>query len=573
MQVLTHDTTGDRDSWGRDVRPPLPTHARRWLRRHVGPVDTAAVSLPARPRPEPTGPSGEPDEGPPSSHDGHALGAEALDGLVHAVGPAHVRTDRESRAGHAGGMSYLDLVRRRRGQPVALPDAVVLPASHDEVLEVLRVCARHDVAVVPFGGGTSVVGGVEASRCGHHAVVAVDLTRMDRLLAVDTESLTATLQAGLTGPVAERLLGRHGLTLGHFPQSYQRATLGGYAATRSAGQASTGYGRFDEMVVGIRVATPVGELRLGHAPAWTTGPDLRQLVLGSEGTLGIVTELTVRVRSAPQQRRYEAWSVRSFEAGTEAVRALVQDGLAPDVTRLSDADETQVTFALAGPTANVLAGRLYLRARGQRRPCLLVLGWEGSALSVRARRSAAARVLRRAGAVHLGQGPGRAWRRGRFDGPFLRDTLLDAGLLVETVETAAPWSALGRLRTEVVGALRAALGAPGNRSVVTCHLSHAYPTGASLYFTAVAAQDPTDPVGQWSRAKHAVTDTIVRAGGALTHHHGVGLDHAPWLDRAVGSLGLEVLRAVRQRVDPQGICNPGKLVPPRDPHDGPGADG
>lgn len=442
-----------------------------------------------------------------------------------------------------------------------MPDAVVLPASHDEVCEVLRACARHDLAVVPFGGGTSVVGGVEALRCGHRGVVAVDLARMDRLLAVDRESLTATLHAGLSGPDVERWLGEHGLTLGHFPQSYQRATLGGFAATRSAGQASSGYGRFDEMVVGIRLATPVGELRLGRAPLSAAGPDLRQMVLGSEGAFGIVTELTVRVRPAPERRRYEAWSLRSFEAGATAVRRLTQDGLAPDVTRLSDGDETEVTFALAGPSPAILAARLYLRGRGQRRPCLLVLGWEGPAVSVRARRSAAAAVLRRSGAVYLGQGPGRAWQRGRFDAPFLRDTLLDSGLLVETLETAAPWSRLNRLRTDVVSALRQALATAGAAPVITCHLSHAYPTGASLYFTVVTRQDTTDPVNQWRQAKRAATDAIIRGGGTLTHHHGIGLDHVPWLDAEIGHLGIEVLRAVKQRLDPQGICNPGKLVP------------
>ncbi|HEX5495376.1 MAG TPA: FAD-binding oxidoreductase [Mycobacteriales bacterium] len=538
--------------WSPVDRAALPGSAVRWLRARVGPKCSGA--------PDPADP---PESNLPES----ALPTAARTELGGLLGTDNLRTGPADRLAHAGGMSYLDLVDRRRGEPGAVPDAVVLPAGHD-VAELLRVCARHDVAVVPFGGGTSVVGGVDALRGGHAAVVAVDLARLDRLLAVDRESLTATLQAGLTAARAETLLGAHGLTLGHLPQSFERATLGGFAATRSAGQASTGYGRFDQMVTGLRLVAPAGELVLGRAPASAAGPDLRHLVLGSEGTFGIVTEVTVRVRPHPDRRRYEAWSLPSFRAGADAVRTLVQNGPPPDVVRLSDPTETQMTFTLAGPNLATVGGRFYLRARGQTDPCLLVLGWEGTAGSVRSRRAAAAPVLRRHGAAYLGQRPGRSWRRHRFAGPRLRDALLDVGMLVETLETAADWSGLSGLRATVTSALDGALdGVPGsaNRPVVGCHLSHAYPTGGSLYFTVLAARDRDDPVGQWLRARRAAGDAVMAGGGTMTHHHAVGLDHREWLAAEIGELGVEVLRAVRARLDPDGICNPGKLIPPAGP--------
>ena len=547
MRVPAYDN--DRLAWGpAERRPELPRSALRWLRARLGTDIAATPTVPAAPTTEP---------GPGTTG---ALTTAAAAEIGALVGPAYLRDTPAARLAHAGGMSYLDLLRRRLAEPPALPDAVVLPADHEQTLELLRVCARHDVAVVPFGGGTSVVGGVEALRGGHTAVVAVDLARLDRLLAVDRESLTATFQTGVTGPRAEALLGAHGLTLGHLPQSFERATLGGFAATRSAGQASTGYGRFDELVLGLLLASPAGELRLGRAPRSAAGPDLRQLVLGSEGAFGIITELTVRVRPIPRHRRYEAWSLPSFAAGTDAVRHLAQAGLSPEVVRLSDPAETEATLALSGSTPATLLGRYYLRARGQATPCLLVVGWEGTA--VRRRRSAVAATLRRHGAVYLGQGPGRSWRRHRFDAPFLRDTLLDAGLLVETLETAADWSRLDGLRTAVTDAVRHALGG----SVVGCHLSHTYPTGASLYLTVLAARDRTDPVGQWLTAKRAASRAVLANGGTITHHHAVGLDHRPWLTAEIGGLGVDVLRAVRARLDPRGICNPGKLVPPSDPH-------
>ncbi|RKT52369.1 FAD-binding oxidoreductase [Saccharothrix australiensis] len=521
-----------RDRWT-PTTGPLPAHALAWLRRRTG---LAEARTPAR-TPEV-----------PAS----ALSDAARTALAAVVGPGFVRVDRDSRLGRAGGMSYVDLLRRRGEGGLAVPDAVVLPATPEQVADVLRTCAEHDVAVVPFGGGTSVVGGVAALRGDKAAVLALDLARLDRLVSVDPVSRVAVLQAGLPAPEAERLLAPHGLTTGHVPQSYERATIGGFAATRSAGQASSGYGRFEDMVEGVRLATPVGEWRLGAAPASAAGPDLKQLVIGSEGVLGVITEVAVRVRPRPAVERYEGFVVDGFARGTEVVRALAQRRVLADVTRLSDEDETEVTLALAGGWKTA-ALKAYLRARGIARPCLLVLGWHG-ATEAEARRRA--RVVRGAGLVPLGRALGEAWRHGRFNGPRQRDALLDVGVCVETLETATHWSRVAELRSAVRRALVDALG----DCVVMCHISHAYETGASLYFTVLAARDAGDPVGQWQVAKAAACEAIGGLG-TISHHHAVGTDHAPYLEAEIGGPGVAVLASVKRTLDPTGVLNPGKLIP------------
>ena len=470
--------------------------------------------------------------------------------------PVPVRTDRLARVSHAVGRSYPDLLRLRRGELADAPDAVAYPGSSEDVAAVLRACNQHGIAVVPFGGGTSVVGGVEALRGPFETVIALDLGRLDRLVAADRRAQTATLQAGVLGPDAERLLGAHGLTLGHFPQSFEFSTVGGWVATRSAGQASTGYGRLDELVLGLRAVTPLGEISSRAVPASAAGPDLRELMMGSEGVLGVITEVTLRARPAPSARRYEAFAVDSFAAGWDALRELEQSGLAPDVARLSDEQETRLSLSLAGDSRSAGALRAYLRARNRADGCLVVAGFEGTESSVRRRRASAARVLRRHGAIALGARPGEKWAAGRFHGPYLRDVLMHRAALVDTLETATTWDRLPELYDGVAAALRSALG----RAFVMCHVSHVYPTGASLYFTFAAAQEAGGELEQWHRAKAAAGDAILANGGTITHHHAVGRDHAPWLEQEVGTLGVSLLRAAKDVLDPAGILNPGKLV-------------
>jgi alkyldihydroxyacetonephosphate synthase len=471
------------------------------------------------------------------------VGAE----LAAIVGAEHARDDHETRARHARGKSTIDLLELRAGGPIDAPDLVLTPANHDEVQAVLELCSARSVAVIPFGGGTSVVGGLRAEGAGFAGTVALDVRRMAGLVALEEESRLAVLEPGLRGPEAEALLAARGYTLGHFPQSWEFATLGGFAAARSSGQSSAGYGRFDDRVLALRVSTPAGTLELGRAPKSAAGPDLRQLILGSEGALGVITSLTLSLERAPEHGVYEGWRLPSFAQGTAIVRRLAQDGPRPTVLRLSD--EAETAMGLARPDA---------LTAGPGGGCLAIIGWEGAYEEVERRRRETGELLLAADAQAV-PGAGEGWAAGRFHGPYLRDALLDAGALVETLETAAFWHALPGLYAAVVSALRRTLTTAGTPPAVLCHISHVYPSGASLYFTVACAQ-LADPIAQWRAAKAAAGEAILSAGGSITHHHGVGSEHRGLYPREVGALGIDVLRAVKGTLDPAGILNPGVLL-------------
>ncbi len=482
------------------------------------------------------------------------LAERERDRLAAIVGAARVGVDDRVRLLHTRGKSTKDLLRIRSGEADDAPDAVVFPGSHEEVLELMAVCGEAAIAVVPFGGGTSVVGGLEPRRDSYNAVIALDMGRMNNLLELDEQSRTATLESGLLGPDAEELLADRGYTIGHHPQSFEYASIGGFAAARSSGQASAGYGRFDERVVSLRIATPRGTIDLGRAPKSAAGPDLRQLFLGSEGTLGVITALRVEVRPLPEVRVYEGWRFDTFAAGCAVVRRLAQDGPVPTVLRLSDEAETAINLARPTQLAED-GGQSGDRAGGG---ALAITGYEGTAEDVERRRDGASSLLRALGA-DPDPGAGTDWYDGRYKGPYLRDALLDAGALVETLETATFWSGVERLYDAVRESLQNTLTALGTPPVVLCHISHVYRSGASLYFTVGAAQ-LDDAVSQWNRAKAAASDAILGAGGSISHHHGVGVDHREHYAREVGPLAVEALRAVKTTLDPAGILNPGVLI-------------
>jgi alkyldihydroxyacetonephosphate synthase len=480
--------------------------------------------------------------------------------LIDAVGEANVFIGIEDRVRHATGCGYADLARLRGGRLDAAPDAVLLPPDTNAVKRVLEICAAEEIAVVPYGGGTSVVGGVAPLRGPHSRLISLDLAAL-RDVEVDRHSLTARLGAGLRGPEAEAALNVQGVVLGHFPQSFEYATIGGFAATRSAGQASSGYGRFDSLVSSVRLVAPAGELRTLETPHTAAGPALRELVVGSEGALGVIPDVTVRVRPLPSVRRYEAWIAESFEVGAEIVRALAQGPGLPDVIRVSDEEETEVSLALSGPRG--LAGTLlggYLGLRRKRGGCLVVAGFEGEEESVARRRALAVRALRRGGAAYLGQGAGRSWEHGRYQGPYLRDTLMGMGAMVETLETSHTWSRLHELHAAVATAIRDSLAIQGTPGLAFCHLSHAYADGASLYFTFISRTRRGKEIEQWQAVKRAASEAIVATGGTITHHHAVGTDHAPYMEAEIGKSGLDVLQAIKHQLDPSGIMNPGKLI-------------
>ena len=532
--------------WGDPAHPPvLPAHALDWLRETVG--------LAARPRP--------PVALGRVRLEAATVGRQALGALRAIVGAEHVRDGHAERVLHAAGKGYPDLVRLRAGEPEGAPDAVLYPASHEQLRALLELCARHSLAVVPFGGGTSVVGGVAPLRGEHGGVLALDMSRMAGVLELDEESATVTVQAGIRGPALERQLAARGLTLGHFPQSFEYVSLGGCAATRSAGQASTGYGAIEKMVLGLRFAAPTAEIALPAVPASAAGPGLRQLLVGSEGALGVISELALRVRPAPRERIYEGVFFEGFAAGCQALRALAREHALPDVARLSDEQETRMSLALAG--AGGVKGRLgraYLQLRGYREGCLAILGFEGAGEELACRRRRALALVRGFGGLAVGRSPGEAWRAGRFTAPYMRDELLTHGVMVETLETAVQWSGLPRLHRAVGEAIAGALRAGGTPGLVMCHVSHVYETGASLYFTLIARQREGDEIGQWRAVKQAAGEAILAGGGTITHHHGVGRDHAHWMPREVGDGGVAALRALKRELDPAGIMNPGKLL-------------
>ena len=491
-----------------------------------------------------------------------AISAATLGVLREIVGSEHIRTDHADRVRHAAGKGYPDLVRLRAGTPDRAPDAVAYPGSREQLRALLRACAKHSLAVVPFGGGTSVVGGV-APLCGEQqqAVLTLDLDRLDGLVRLDRQSHTVTVGAGMRAVELERALSDEGLTLGHFPQSYEYVSLGGCAATRSAGQASTGYGRFERMVLGVSLCAPIGIVSTSAVPASAAGPNLRELIVGSEGVLGVIDELTLRVHAAPEERVYEGVFFESFEQGVDLLRGLAQSGLAPDVARLSDVPETRVSLDLARHGGIVeWLGRSYLGVRGYRNGCLAIFGFEGQRGMLRARRRRAHALVRAHGGLFVGQAPGRAWRASRFSAPYLRDELLTHGVLVETLETATSWSNLTALHRCVGLAVAEALDACGTPGVVGSHVSHVYDTGASLYFTLLAPQLEGNEIEQWQAVKRAAGDAIVVGGGTISHHHAIGRDHAPWIERELGHDGVEALRALKDRLDPTGIMNPGKLL-------------
>jgi alkyldihydroxyacetonephosphate synthase len=523
------------DAWGDPKEAkPLSDGIRSLLKQALGLTDSTAAELDADQvtlRPS-------------------QLADDHREALAAIVGPEHCRVGDRDRLLHAGGKSTLDLLRRKDSGPQEAPDAVLLPGAEDEVAAILQYCSQHGVAVVPFGGGTSVVGGLDPVRGTFNAVVSLDLRRFDRLHTFDAVSGEAEFGAGVTGPRAEQLLAAHGFSLGHFPQSFEFASLGGFAATRSSGQDSAGYGRFDDMIRGLHVITPAGVLDLGRAPQSAAGPDLRQLLIGSEGVFGIITRVRVRVHPSPDVTRYEAWSFPDFATGTAALRAVAQTGTGPTVIRLSDEAETGVNLATteAIGQSQITGG------------CLAITVFEGTAAHAESRHAETRELITAMGGTSLGEAPARSWEHGRFGAPYLRDSLLAAGALCETLETATDWSNIPALKAAVTDALTTALAESGTPALVLCHISHVYATGASLYFTVVAGQRG-NPIEQWRAVKTAACDAIVATGATITHHHAVGADHRPWMRDEVGDLGVQVLRAVKATLDPAGILNPGKLIP------------
>jgi alkyldihydroxyacetonephosphate synthase len=477
--------------------------------------------------------------------------------------PPHplVDTAPEVRLTHALGQSLPDWLRLRYGRVEAAPDGVAFPESADEVRALLRFARETGAAVVPYGGGTSVCGHLDAAP--GRPTLSVDMRRLRALTSLDRESLLATFGAGVAGPDLEAQLRAHGYTLGHFPQSFEYSTLGGWVVTRSSGQQSLRYGRIEQLFAGGSMETPQGTLHLPTFPASAAGPDLRELVLGSEGRLGILLDATVRISPLPDFEAFHAVFLPDWERAELAVRAIVQARLGLSMLRLSNPVETATMLTLAGHERQVALLETLLRLRGAGKDkCMLLVGASGAKAQARAALAAALKIARRHGGVHAGRGLGERWKRNRFRNVYLRNAAWERGYAIDTVETALDWPRVTSAMREVAAAAAQALAADGEQVHAYTHLSHLYAQGASVYTTFIwrLAGDFDADLARWRRLKTAVSDAIVASGGTISHQHGVGTDHAPWLRHEKGQLGMDALRALFRQFDPDGCMNPGKLL-------------
>ncbi len=460
-----------------------------------------------------------------------------------------------ARVSHALGKSYTDVVNGFRGRFADPPDFVASPRAEDDVEALLEWCAAENVAAIPFGGGTSVVGGVNAAVPSSYAgVVTIDLRALEKVLEVDPVSRSARIQGGATGPVLEAQLAEHGLTLRHFPQSFEYSTLGGWIATRAAGHFATVWTHIEDFVESARAITPAGVWQSRRLPGSGAGVSPDRMLAGSEGTLGVITEAWVRVQPRPEHRRSAGVRFSGFSAGAESVRALGQSGLHPSNCRLIDAREAAMTMAGDGSSA------------------LLVLGFESTDHAVD-------EALARALAIcseHGGQVPAReagagggegdavsSWREAFLGAPYMRDVLVAMGVLAETFETAITWERFDAFHERVKASAEQALAEVcGEGGGVSARFTHVYPDGPAVYFTVIAPARRGEEVEQWAAIKRAVSDAILAAGGTITHHHAVGRDHRPWYDEQRPEPFAAALRGAKAAVDPRGIMNPGVLIDP-----------
>ncbi|MFP5282723.1 MAG: FAD-binding oxidoreductase [Actinomycetes bacterium] len=487
--------------------------------------------------------------------------------LVDAVGAAHVHDDDLDRIVHTYSKSLRDLLRLRAGDIPRVPDLVVYPADEAEVQLVVDRVVAADAVLIPFGGGSNIVGSLEAAPEEQRPVVSLDLGRLSRLLDLDEEAGLARIEAGALGPDLERQLTERGWTLGHFPDSFNHSTIGGWVATRSSGMQSDKYGDIADITRGARVVQPGKVLVVRPLPSTSTGPSVREMVLGSEGRLGVITEVTVQVHPIPAERVILGYFFPSWAAGLAAMHDIARSDAHPSVTRVSDPYETAFTFATRkksrGVSSLVSKGLMkVLQRRGWDldQVCLSFVGYEGGPDHVKRQQKLVKQIVQRHGGIVVGRGPGALYDQKKFDTPYIRDFLLDRGAAADVSETAAPWSRLGELYDSVMAAARGAYATLGVQGYVMCHLSHSYHSGACLYFTFAFRHDGQDPIGQYDVVKSAIQQAFVDHAGTLSHHHGVGVEHAAWLEQDISAPGVHLIDGLFSAIDPGRNFNPGKIV-------------
>lgn len=522
------------NGWGEEsIRLEIPQGALDYLRALIGPGD------------------------PPQEASFASVTAAAAPSRL----PHHPLVDATpaTRALHARGQSLPDWFALRFGELGRLPDGVAFPESSDDVRELLEFAHACGARLIPYGGGTSVCGHLDVPG-GEAPVLTVSMARLRALLDLDPESRLATFGAGVAGPDLEAQLRPHGFTLGHFPQSFEYSTLGGWIVTRSSGQQSLHYGRIEALLAGARVETPVGTLRIPTVPASAAGIDLREMLLGSEGRLGIVTEATVRVRALPEHESFHGIFFPDWARAEAAVRTMAQKGIALSMLRLSNPMETLTTLELAGGGTAIRLLERYLALRGARdEKCLLIAGVTGDADACDDALRDARGVAARHGGVYIGRRLGDRWQRNRFLGVYFRNAMWEHGYAIDTAETAVDWPRVGTMVRDFETAARDAFGKVPIHAYT--HLSHVYPEGSSVYSTFIFPIAPTleENLERWARFKRALCEAIVANRGTISHQHGVGVDHKPYLAAEKGELGIDAMRALFARFDPSGTMNPGKL--------------
>ena len=492
--------------------------------------------------------------------------------LASVVGEDHVTTDKMERVVHTYGKSIRDLIRVRANQIERTPDVVVYPANEDEVQKVVDIAVAADAVIIPFGGGSNIASSLEPRSDESRVVLSLDMGRMRKLIDIDEESGLARIQAGALGPDLEEQLGARGWTLGHFPDSFTHSSLGGWIATRSSGMQSDKYGDIADIVRGLHVVRPGGILVVRPIPSASTGPSVREMILGSEGRLGIITEATVQVHRTPAKRDVYAYFFPNWEAGTAAMQEIAESDATPSITRVSDARETGFSLATSKERHGLdkfLAGTVLptlMKSKGwAKQPgglesiCLSFIGFEGGVAHAKRQKKLVDKIVKKHGGMGVGTGPGVLYDQKKFDTPYLRDFLLDRGAAGDVSESAMPWSKVNQLHDAVRVAADKAFDEIGIQGWIMSHLSHSYHSGACLYFTFAFVMGD-DPIGEYNVVKTAIQQAFIDNGGSLSHHHGVGLEHAPWLEQDISSEGVAVMRGLFEAVDPGENFNPRKIV-------------
>jgi alkyldihydroxyacetonephosphate synthase len=482
-----------------------------------------------------------------------------------------INRDPEIRIRHARGQSLPDWLAMRSGDFEHFPDGVSFPENNDDLIELLSLCQHQHILVIPYGGGTSVAGHINPF-ASQQAILTVDMGRMNRLIALDTDSQLATFGAGTPGPQVESQLRAQGYTLGHFPQSFELSTIGGWVVTRSSGQQSLRYGRIEELFAGGEVITPVGLLDIPTFPASAAGPDIKALLMGSEGRIGILSTVKVRVRKLAEQENFYVTFFPSWQQAKEAAKTLVQSDIQLSMLRLSNAIETETQLALAGHGKQIALLEKALALFGTKEgKCMMTFGLTGSAFQCRSALKQLKKITKAHQGLYTGSFMGNKWAEKRFTMPYFREALWQKGYVVDTLETATDWHNVDNLLTKIETNLRTVLAQDLNAEEapqlhVFTHLSHFYQQGSSIYTTYIfkAGENYKQTLAQWAKLKHSTSEIIVNNQGTISHQHGVGKDHQPYLVTEKGALTIQAIQSLCDTFDPQQIMNPHCLIAPAD---------